>query len=187
MGDHGQPNRILFTRIKEGDFLSFNSLYKRYYQGLCLFASRITGNHDAAEDVVQEVFLNIWGKRDRININGSVKSYLFNAVRNRSFNHVRREKLKLGIISGMAGDRNRMAVEQNLVETEELRLILVQCIDRLPPRCGEIFGLSRFEGKRLKEIAEQLDISVNTVKVQIGKALSIIRTCLGEKYDLTDD
>ena len=134
-----------------------------------------------SEDVVQEVFIKIWEDRKKIDIIGSVKSYLYSAVKNKSLNRIESESVRQKY-SKQAFDIQSRVISQNELEQEEFRNHLFWCIDKLPPRCKEVFQNSRFEDLKQEQIAQNLKISIKTVKAQIGKALKLIRDCLQISY-----
>ncbi|TKG94949.1 RNA polymerase sigma-70 factor [Puteibacter caeruleilacunae] len=168
-------------KLRNGDLEAFRTLFDNYYQSLCVYACNQGVDEKTAEDVVQEVFLNIWEKRSKVKIEESVKAYLFNSVRNRLYNLFKRDKIKAGILIKLKYD-SQFDYSENEYEQDEFRSILFKCIDELPPRCGEVFSLSRFEKEKQSVIAAKLGVSVNTVKAQLGKALSLVRACLDSKY-----
>ena len=181
--DH--PDNILFQEVKQDDFESFNKLFNKYYRGLCAYAYNIVEEHTQAEDIVQEVFIKIWENRSELNIHSSIKSYLFNSVRNSSINTVKILNNRKSITEILRHKSISFELN-NKYETEELRAVLSNCIEELPPRCLEVFKLSRFEEQKQSKIAENLDISIKTVKAQIGKALAYLKQCLDRNYFLPE-
>ncbi|MCL3781999.1 RNA polymerase sigma-70 factor [Prolixibacteraceae bacterium JC049] len=173
----------LLQLYSKGNVLAFNELFTRYYQVLCVYACRLGIEKGVAEDVVQDVFMVIWEKREKIQIVSSLKSYLFNSVRNKVYNISNRDKVKSDVLHQVQYN-HETGKYFDQVESNEFSAILFQCIDDLPPRCREVFQLSRLENERQMTIAEKLGISINTVKGQMGKALSFIRTCLDDKYKI---
>ncbi len=134
---------------------------------------------EAAEEIVQELFSDMWIKTDLLKIKTSIKSYLFGAVRNACLNHIKHQKVEQKYV-----DRTRFTAQQDdatdFLELDELREKIAAALDKIPEKCREIFELNRFEGKRYKEIAEELNLSLKTVENQMGKALKIMRDELGE-------
>jgi RNA polymerase sigma-70 factor (ECF subfamily) len=141
---------------------------------------------DTAKDLVHNVFINLWEKREDIDPNKSVKSYLFTAVYNRSLNHIRDHKKFHN--EDISEYHDRLAGTQedyyDKVESSELSARIKNAIDTLPERCREIFLLNRFEEMKYKEIAEKLDISIKTVEAQMSKALKILREQLTDYIGL---
>ena len=161
-------------------------LFKKHYTFLCKAAYRIIPVSSTAEDLVQDVFLDIWRKKDNLNINTSVKAYLRRSVINKALNHLRNQKLKF--------DEDERALEgfeskENIssdIEVKELQKIIDTAIERLPKKCRIVFTLSRFEEMSYKEIADQLGISKKTVENQISKALRILRDHVNPYLILTN-
>ncbi len=154
-------------------------LFNQYYAYLCKAVFRIIPDRNYTEDIVQEVFYELWKRRDKIKINTSLKAYLRRAAVNRALNHVRDKKFQK---TGEITEAISPALQQNvshLLEAEELKLIIDKIVDNLPEKCRIVFILNRFEEMSYKEIAEILKISVKTVENQISKALKILRAELG--------
>jgi RNA polymerase sigma-70 factor (ECF subfamily) len=174
-----EKDQQYFSTIKTGDKKSFELLFKAYYQSLCFYAMKFLGNNNEAEEVVQDVFINIWEKRNMITNPLSVRNYLFGAVRNRSLNTLKHRK----IVNQHRLNNLKTQIEQTndefMQEVDLMKKINAQ-IDALPPRRREIFILSREYGLKYREIAEKLNISVKTVETQMGEALKTLRENLKE-------
>jgi len=177
-----QPNNLqLVEQIRKGDYKAFKALFENYYTILCNFSLRYVDEHVQADDIVQEVFIRIWENRKRLVITGSVKSYLFAAVKNQSLNRLKAESVRLEHTRYFSGRQNKL-VDPLEIEHEEFRDYLFQCIEKLPPRCKEVFLESRFNGSKQEMIADSLNITLKTVKAQIGKALKLLKTCIQTYY-----
>ncbi len=177
-----EPTDIqLLNKINAGDYNSFRVLFERYYSPLCNFAFKFSRDDFITEDIVQEVFVKIWEDRRTIKISESVKSYLYAAVRNKSLNKMKSESVRQEHATRFSESENKQ-VDAAGLEQEEFRNYLFQCIEKLPPRCKEVFAKSRFEEMKQEKIATSLDISLKTVKAQIGKALRFLRDCLQVSY-----
>lgn len=147
---------------------NFEDVYKTHYKMLRNAAENIIDDHDAAHDVVQEVFVKLWNKKDEISAILNVKAYLFRSVINTSITYLENNKNKIRtddfrIESQVTTDSGIMA--------KELENKIQKALNGLPPKCKAIFVLSRFEGLKNKEIAEHLNISLKTVENQMGIAL----------------
>jgi RNA polymerase sigma-70 factor (ECF subfamily) len=159
------------------DKQAFEELFRMYFPSLMAFSRRILGNEDDAREVVQQVFINLWEKRDKIDLSTSLKSYLFTSVNNRSLNVIRnRKKFSSEEVPERAGEWDVSAQIESMELEEKIR----GAIDSLPDRCREIFELNRIDGLKYAEIASQLDISVKTVENQMTKALKILREQLAK-------
>jgi len=134
-------------------------LFERYHADLCKVVFRILKDESLAEDIVQDVFYELWKKRDRLGVNTSFRAYLKRASINKSLNYIRDNKIKFD------GDEQYAYIEskENLaknIEGKNLREIVDREIDKLPPKCRAAFILSRFEDMSYKEIAAEMNISV---------------------------
>ncbi|MEA3461036.1 MAG: RNA polymerase sigma-70 factor [Bacteroidota bacterium] len=151
---------------------AFEELFKTYFAPLMAFSRKILRDEDDAREVVHQVFINLWEKRDEIDLSTSLKSYLFTSVNNRSLNVIRdRKKFSSEEVPELAGEWDVSAQ----MESMELEEKIKEAIASLPGRCREIFELNRFDGMKYGEIARHLDISVKTVENQMTKALKILR------------
>jgi len=151
---------------------SFEQLFREYFTPLISFAKKILVDEDDAREVVHMVFINLWEKREEIDLSRSLKSYLFTSVHNRSLNVIRdRKKFSSEEVPDIAGEWDVSAQIESMELEEKIR----EAIDALPEKCRQIFELNRFDGLKYSEIAEQLEISVKTVENQMSKALKILR------------
>jgi RNA polymerase sigma-70 factor (ECF subfamily) len=166
----------VFESFKEGNQSAFEMLFRTYYQPLCNYAFSFLNDKDEAEEVVQSVFMTVWDKREAIDIQTSVKAYLYRMVRNACLNVLKHEKIKLQHASyEMAGGEPHHENASESVVTSELEEKIYEAIKSLPEQCRLVFQLSRFEEMKYAEIADQLSISVKTVENQMGKALRVMR------------
>ena len=173
------------TRIKQDDLVEFEKLFKSYYSPLCHFAFRFLKDMDLAEEIVQEFFYNYWKNRQTMNIQISIKSYMFRSIRNNSLKYLEHikvvKKYEQNFIDTNSSDAG---FETNELEVKELNEIIEATLNELPERCSQIFKLSRFEGLKYNEIAEKLSISVKTVEANMGKALQLFRKNLKQYEEL---
>ena len=168
----------IFKRIQKGDEEAFSALFDTYYTLLCFFANKYLEDLDLSRSLVQQVFVDIWIKREKINVSHSVKSYLYNAVRNRCIDSLRK-KIKTTEISDLVKQSNQTPF-YNMVEEAELNERINSSINELPEKCRKIFVLCRLNGMKYSEISWQLGISVKTVEMQMGIALKRIRKNLSD-------
>ncbi|MDA9774081.1 RNA polymerase sigma-70 factor [Saprospiraceae bacterium] len=154
-------------------------LFKKYYSQVCYAVYRIIPETSTSEDIAQDVFLEIWRKRETIDITSSVKAYLKRAGVNKALNYIRSKK-KVKFENDDSYEMQNLSINDHgeNVEVLDLQSIIDKAIDSLPERCRIVFSLSRFEELSYKEIAGKLDISVKTVENQIGKALKILRSAV---------
>lgn len=170
-------DHILFEQIKRGDEKAFETLFRAYYPFLCMYATQLLKDPSAAEEIVQELFVRLWEKRKDINIETSVKNYLFRAVKNHCLNHVRHSKIKDEYFRIIQSEQNIFSEEDFESQTELMQKI-DESIASLPEKRREIFRLSRQEGLKYKEIAAKLNVSIKTVETQMGFAIKSLREML---------
>jgi len=159
----------LLTRIKEDDEEAFKELFFMFYNDVFKFLYFLGGDETTAEDLCQETFINFWLARKRIIPDFPPKNYLFKIARNLYLNYKRDTKQTIGI------DELPLAGENTHMDEYETKEIILNLLNELPPKCREIFILSRYNEFSYKEIAELLNISLQTVKNQMSKALAILR------------
>ncbi|MCD4746117.1 MAG: RNA polymerase sigma-70 factor [Bacteroidales bacterium] len=156
----------------------FEQMFKDYFNILCNFAQSYNIDEDNAKEITQEVFINLWQKKETIDTKKSIKSYLFTSVKNRCLNYIRdQKKFRSNILDIEIADFD-FSFENDVFTESELQSKIDNAISNLPEKCRQIFKLSRFEELKYKEIAEKLDVSVKTVEAQISKALKILRNDL---------
>ena len=165
----------LANQIKQGDIRAYELLFKTYYQALCNFANTYLNNIDESEDLVQEVFVKIWDKRNELNVTTSIKSYLFQAVKNSCFNHLKHQKVQRKHKENLFHQSESSIDTTDQIEVKQLSLRIEEAIEKMPDKRREIFFLSRHEGLKYQEIADKLNISVKTVETQMGLALKYLR------------
>lgn len=142
---------------------------------LCNAANKILNDADTAEDVVQDVFVKFWSKRENMNIIHSVKSYLYRATINTSLNYLESNKKIIRLKDTEHSSESLTINTGEELSHKELKNKIDEAIDQLPPKCKVIFVLSRNEGMKYQQIADHLGISVKTVENQMGKALKMLR------------
>ena len=171
----------LLERIRAGDSDAFDAVFRANYAALVGSAERILGRRDVAEEIVQDVMLELWRRRETLAVEDSLRGYLFRATRNRSLNHLRHGAIEKRAEPELAANRaeSGSSAHAALVE-EEIEVAVKRAVADLPARCREVFELSRVHGLRYSEIATTLGISVKTVEAQMGKALRILRERLAK-------
>jgi RNA polymerase sigma-70 factor (ECF subfamily) len=180
-----KSSHFSFTSIQQGDITAYEALFKNFYQPLCQYAYTFIQDRDDAEEIVQNTFLSIWEKRDGLNIQTSVKSYLYAMVRNAALNAIKHVKVKTAYAAmEMAVAESSVEAVSRVVVANELERRISLALEKLPTQCKAVFMLSRFEDKKYAEIAEELQISIKTVENHMGKALRIMREELQEYLPL---
>lgn len=170
----------LIARLHNNDKSALTTLYNMYWQPLYISAYNLLKDKEACEDVIQDVFINIWKNREKIQVNVSIKSYLYACVRYQVYDKFRKNK-KLLRTELLEGFETRL--QYNTPETEIIYQELVQqiksIVENLPTKCRKVYRLSREEELSHKEISKRLNISTKTVESHITKALNMLRTAMG--------
>lgn len=177
--------KYLIDGLRSNNKVVFDFVFTYYYSGLCAYARRWVMEEDTAEDLVQDFFVHLWIEGHRLEITSSLKSYLFASIRNMSINYLKHNQVKQqyeNYITDLDSE-SLQSTEWEFAEAELTELVK-KAMKKLPPRCCEIFRLSRFEGKNNAAIAEMLGISKRTVELQISNALKILRTELKDYLPL---
>lgn len=176
--DHNTEKEIIGL-IQKGSLYAYELIFRRYYVSLCGFATRFVHQPEIAEEIVQNVFLKLWERRATLSIETSLKSYLFRAIYNGCNNHLVHTKVKNKYLS-LAQDAalRQQSLSDPVLDSltyKELDESITQSIEALPEECKRIFKMSRFDGLKYAEIADQLGISIKTVETQISRALARLR------------
>ena len=171
-------DQIIISGLVSGEKKAFDLLFQQNYSNLCHYAESMVHDHDVAEDVVQDLFAELWINRERLAIRSSLRSYLMRSAFNACLDYMKhlkiRKKFRSEVMTGMS-----LLTEGDVPDTEILKKI-ESSIDELPEQCRKIFKLSRFDNLKYREIARVLNISENTVDTQIRRALNKLR------HDLRD-
>lgn len=175
---------FVFNRMVEGDKEAFRFFFEKYYLNMVNLVNLYLHDSIMSEEIVQDIFIYLWEKREQIKIESSLKSYLLRASKNRSLNYIRNEKTKLDIHSRLSDlDKGAIEMPDNVMDTNQLRDVINAAIDSLPDRCREIYIMGKEKNMSYKEISDELGISVKTVEVQMGKALKKLREQLRPYYN----
>ncbi len=174
------------------DLIYFENLYSKYYTTSCLYITKHIKNSIVAEDIVQDVFVELWDKRELLNRNESIKLYLYRSVQNKLIDYIRHSRIREELLDTGPGsflDNYVINMIANNIEDDihlrEVSSKIETCIKNLPEQCKKVFVLSRYDNLKNKEIAEQLNISIKTVEKHITKALAEIRKQLTKEELLT--
>ena len=174
---------ILFEDIRCGNLSAFEALFRQYYPSMCVIAGKLVANREVAEDIVQDVFLSFW-KMDRGGFPNvkTIKTFLYNSVQHRCLNYLR----DLEIRDRNYKNLNKEELDEDYFLCQQIRADVVaelfDAIDELPDRCKEIFKRSYVDGQEERKIAEELNISLNTIKTQKQRAKSYLRGRLGDLF-----
>lgn len=159
----------------------YQALFQRYYQPLCSHAARFVYTKEAAEDIVGDVFLNFWKNQVHAQITTSYRAYLFTSVRNRAYNYIQENYQKSSLTEPLIEDTDIALSDEDphhVLQLTELYNRLNQAVHSLSPQCQRVFILSRFEGRKHREIADELNISPKTIEAHLLKALTHLRKAL---------
>lgn len=183
---HSSEDKIFISRLRQGDIMAFETLFKSHYRNLCIYAEEIVGEKEAAEEIVGDFFLKFWENHNSIEIRISYKSYLYTSIYNNCLSYL--EHLKVlkkyhDYATYMINNKDLWhPVSDNYplanLISQEIVAEIEQAIQELPDHCREIFSLSRFEELSYEEIAQRLGISINTVRTQMSRALQKLRSSL---------
>ena len=168
-------DRDLVARLVAGDDAAYAALFRQWYAPLVRFVDALLRQRDEAEEVVQEVMLELWNHRASLDPERPVQAWLFRSARNRALNVVRHQRVReksAPVLTALAGES---AATDEATTAAELEAVLHEALAELPPRCREVFTLSRTEGLRNADIAERLGISVKAVEAHVGRALRTMR------------
>lgn len=170
----------VIRRLRAGDERALEVLFREHYATMVTVVRRIVFAPDVAEELVQDVFFKLWRKREELPEIDALRTYLIRAARNTALNHLRRQKLEQAHEEREAVKGEPMTVEStdDAASAGEVTEAVNRAIDRLPPRCREVFLLSRDSGLTYGEIATELGISIKTVETQMGRALKTLRILL---------
>lgn len=153
----------------------FEQLFRAHFVQLCNYAVQYISDNEIAKDITQNVFINLWEKRENIDSQKSIQSYLFTSVRNRCFNYIRDNKKYRSKVL----DIDTIDLESDITiedfDLKELEGKIASILNNLPDKCRIVFKMSRFKNMKYKEIAEEMDISVKTVEAHMSKALKSFR------------
>ena len=164
---------------------TLKELFNVYFDDVCTFLNYYTHDTQLIEDIIQDIFIKLWEERDAVDI-FFVKTYLYNAARNRVLNHLRNEQNRTLLLEDWASQEIERQRAEDCVNMEEFSSIYQQAISSLPEKCREIFTLSREYNKTYKDIATEKNLSVKTVETQMSIAIKRIRQSILMHYKRSD-
>ncbi|NMH86900.1 RNA polymerase sigma factor [Flavivirga algicola] len=178
-------NKTLIHSLKKGEEKAFIYLVDKFSQRLFAYALTLTNDKDISQDILQNVFLKTWEKRNKINISTSLQNYLFRSIYNEFVNQYNKKRATMRL------EHSYFKALDNAIEIKDensfAKIIehITEEIQRLPPKCREVFILSRKEGLTNIEISNYLNLSIKSVEAHITKAFSTLRKNLGERVDIS--
>ena len=175
--------RQLQRRIRDGDEEAFDIVFRAHYASLVRMAELIVRDRAVGEEIAQEVMLELWRRRESLELEQNFRAYLLRATRNRALNHVRHERIVLREQTLAASESRTAAAPDAEMLGGELEQAIAESLAALPENWREVFEMSRKQGLRYAEIADLLDISVKTVEKRMGQALAQLRKDLAPWVD----
>lgn len=166
----------LMSLMQAGQKKAFDSIFRKYYQPLCAYAYRFVSFYDV-EEIVQDVLLEIWQRRETLDIHISLRAYLYQAVRLRCLNCINSNAVRQRVKDEFRQAHDNFMHTEDHLQIDELILRIKKAIDNLPPKYKEAFLLHRFGDKDMtyKEIAEKLNVSVKTVDYRMQQSLKLLK------------
>ncbi|MEP7107784.1 MAG: RNA polymerase sigma-70 factor [Ferruginibacter sp.] len=169
--------------IQQNNIKEFEQFFNEYYIPAVRYCATMVKDMDDAEDIVQQVFIGLWNKREVIKIHTSARAYLYKTVYNAGLDFLKHEKVK-AIHQRETITNNQEGLYSDSTITNELRQKIEKEISELPEQCGKIFKMCKIENLKYREVASELNISEKTVEKQMGKALKLLRESLREYLPL---
>ncbi|MDE6540533.1 MAG: RNA polymerase sigma-70 factor [Muribaculaceae bacterium] len=175
--EHPQTDIMLMAALKMDSHEAFVEIFRLYYTGLVAFCGQFIDDRDSCEDIVQDVFVKIWGERRQLEIRRSLKSYLTALVQNRALDELRHNKVKAHYATGNHARILSLSPEEHLFYSN-LSEALDHAIEKLAAPVRETLRLNLYERQTYPQIAKTLGVSVRTVEARMSKALKHIRESL---------
>lgn len=180
-------DNFFLQRFKNGDELAFEKVFKGNHSQIVGFCNQFISDLDKAKSLTQEVFLNLWLNRGKIETLNGIKAFLYTFAKSSCLNYIRHRKVISKYedrqLQKKEEEINREVLESfdfNSLEFSELEGLIQQAINDLPEKCRQVFIMSRLDGKMNKEISEELDISVKAVEANMTRALKTLKSRLSE-------
>jgi len=187
-----ESNKHLIERLQNDDESAFEVIYKKFVPRLYYFISEYIPHKDIAENIVQETLMVLWNKRSELIPNTNLDAYLYTVAKNNCLYKLRDNRYRERFLASpdteaLEAKANCSALEMldtSQLIMEEIELIIARTLEQLSPQCRAVFKMSRFDEKKNKEIAEELNISVKAVEGHITKALKVFRVALKDYLPL---
>lgn len=173
---NGISEDVLIDRFKAGDQSAYEMIFRFYYPGLVLFASQYVMYEEDAEEIVQDFFVRVWQKRDQVNQTGTLKPYFFTSIKNSSINFLYKQKHQDKLIQNIVRiSENNLLYQPDVFVMSDLQDAIRKAVNSLPPKCREVFILSRINGLKNEDIANKLNLSKRTVETHVSNGLKHLR------------
>lgn len=179
-----EKNNDLLSGLKSGDKKIFKEIFNTYYEPLVRFCMQRIKNQQDAEEIAQDIFVNLWSKREEISITSSLSGYIFRSARNRIINLSQHEKVKINHREQVIARSNESGYETDHFTKKEIGLLVKETVNSMPEKRKKVYLLSRNQGLKYTQIGEQMNISVKTVEAHISAALNQLRTTLKDYLQL---
>ncbi|GAB2982310.1 RNA polymerase sigma-70 factor [Mucilaginibacter puniceus] len=171
----------LISLLKKGDQIAYTEIYKRYHAQLYINAYNKLGNREESRDMVHDLFVSLWHKKESLELQTTLMAYLHSAIRYRVFDLIARQQVKAKYIDSIREFANEgVFITDHLIREKQLAELIAKEIAALPAKMREVFELSRVNNFSHKQIAERLNLSEKTVKKQVNNSLKILRSKLGD-------
>lgn len=175
MDTNNASERDLRERIRAGDEGAFDAVFRSHYPHLVRMAESVVRERALAEEIAQDVMLELWRRRESLVVEQTFRAYLIRSTRNRALNHVRHQRIVAREAAFAALDSPSSPSAEEEVLGVELERAIRDAVEGLSENCREVFQLSRQSGLKYAEIASTLEISIKTVEKRMGQALSELR------------
>ncbi len=167
-------NSCLLNQLKKGNEKAYAYLVDTFHHRLCVYANSLVKDKDQAEDIVQNVFVRTWERRDTLKTDFTIKSFLYRSVHNEFIDQYRKRKSAIALEIKYTEEMQRLTPRDDAF-LERLLSLVQHEIHNLPPKCRKIFLMSKQEGRTNLEIAEHLKVSKKTIEYHMTKAFNILR------------
>ena len=184
--EYTQPynEKELLLQLANGSEKAFTAIFYHYRGKLYHYIFTITSSREMAEDTVHDVFLKIWNARQKLASIENMNAYLYRVCHNEAISGLRRMAKETLILAELQQESMLFLTDVDPASQREIRASIQQAVNKLSPQQRKIFLLSRQDGLKHKQIAEQLGVSINTIKTHLGQALRFLREEVGQQYKL---
>lgn len=177
-------NAVLVKSLVNGEEKAYRFLLNKFHRKLNVYALTLVNDHSMAQDIVQNVFLKTWKTRNKLNPEFPIQSFLYKSIYNEFINSYQQNKAMMPLQQKYMESMHQVIETTDEGSIERMLAIINREIQNLPPKCQQVFILSKKEGLTNIEIAEHLDISIKTVEAQISKAFKILKEKLKDNYNM---